>query len=40
MWSDGEAIDPSPSIDQAVNGGFPWLEIRCARSEIGLVQPG
>src|SRR5712664_3226637 len=31
MWSDGEPIDPSPTIDQAVNGGFPWLEIRCAR---------
>src|ERR1700682_2803429 len=31
MWSDGEPIDPSPSVDQAVNGGFPWLEIRCAR---------
>jgi hypothetical protein len=28
---DGEPIDPSPTIDQAVNGGFPWLEIRCAR---------
>nr|WP_051058543.1 hypothetical protein [Bradyrhizobium sp. WSM1253] len=26
-----EPIDPSPTIDQAVNGGFPWLEIRCAR---------
>jgi hypothetical protein len=24
-------IDPSPSIDQAVNGCFPWLEIQCAR---------
>lgn len=23
MWSDGEPIDPSPTIDQAVNGGFP-----------------
>jgi hypothetical protein len=33
MWSDGEPIDPSPTIDQAVNGGFPWLEIRCARCE-------
>ena len=21
-WSDGEPIDPSPTIDQAVNGGF------------------
>jgi hypothetical protein len=31
MWSDGEPIDPSPTIEQAVNGGFPWLEIRCAR---------
>jgi phage FluMu protein Com len=31
MWSDVEPIDPSPTIDQAVNGGFPWLEIRCAR---------
>jgi phage FluMu protein Com len=26
-----EPIDPSPTIDQAVNGGFPWLEIQCAR---------
>ncbi|MEH2570083.1 hypothetical protein [Bradyrhizobium sp. AZCC 2289] len=31
MWNDGEPIDPSPTIDQAVNGGFPWLEIQCAR---------
>src|SRR3982074_2656210 len=31
MWSDGGPIDPSPTIDQAINGGFPWLEIRCAR---------
>src|SRR3979411_2185211 len=31
MGADGEPIDPSPTIDQAVNGGFPWLEIRCAR---------
>ena len=31
MWSDGEPIDPSPTIDQAVNGGFPWLEIQCTR---------
>ncbi|MEH2553659.1 hypothetical protein V1286_001188 [Bradyrhizobium algeriense] len=23
------AIDPSPTIDQAINGGFPWLEIQC-----------
>src|SRR5258708_7944153 len=31
MWSDGGPIDPSPTIDQAVNGGFSWLEIQCAR---------
>src|ERR1700754_78464 len=31
MWSDGEPIDPSPTIDQAINGGFPWLEIECSR---------
>lgn len=31
MWSDGRPIDPSPSIDQAVNGGYPWLEIECSR---------
>jgi phage FluMu protein Com len=31
MWADGEPVDPSPTIDQAVNGGFPWLEIRCSR---------
>jgi hypothetical protein len=23
MWSDGEPIDPSPTIDQAINGGLP-----------------
>lgn len=31
MWSDGEPIDPSPTVDQAINGGFQWLEIRCSR---------
>lgn len=31
MWSDGGPVDPSPTIDQAINGGFPWLEIACAR---------
>ncbi|WP_298107435.1 hypothetical protein [Bradyrhizobium sp.] len=31
MWSDGGPIDPSPTVDQAVNGGFPWLEIECSR---------
>jgi hypothetical protein len=31
MWADGEPIDPSPTIDQAVNGAYPWLEIECSR---------
>jgi len=31
MWADGGPIDPSPSIDQAVNGGYTWLEIECSR---------
>jgi hypothetical protein len=31
MWADGEPIDPSPTIDQAVNGGYAWLEIECSR---------
>jgi hypothetical protein len=31
MWSDGGPADPSPSIDQAINGGYGWLEIRCTR---------
>jgi hypothetical protein len=32
LWSDGGPIDPSPLIEQAINGGFPWLEIECSRS--------
>jgi hypothetical protein len=31
MWADGEPFDPSPTIDQAINGGYPWLEIACSR---------
>lgn len=31
MWADRGPIDPSPSIDQAINAGYPWLEIRCSR---------
>ena len=31
MWSDGGPIDPSPTIDQATNAGFRWLEIKCTR---------
>ena len=31
MWADGGPIDPSPTIDQAVNGGYSWLQIECSR---------
>jgi hypothetical protein len=31
MWSEGGPIDPSRTIDQPINGGFPWLEIKCSR---------
>jgi hypothetical protein len=33
MWSDGGPINPSPPIDQAINGGYPWLEIECSRCQ-------
>ncbi|WOH79027.1 hypothetical protein RX327_24305 [Bradyrhizobium sp. BEA-2-5] len=28
---DGGPVDPSPPIDQAINAGYPWLEIKCTR---------
>ena len=31
LWSDGGPIDPSPTIDQAINGGYSFLEIECSR---------
>jgi hypothetical protein len=31
MWSDGGPAQPSPTIAQAINGGFPWLEVKCSR---------
>lgn len=31
MWADGGPIDPSPAVDQAVNGGYAWFEIECSR---------
>lgn len=31
MWSDVEPIDPSPTIDQAINGSYSWLQIECSR---------
>jgi hypothetical protein len=34
MWAVGEPIDPSPTVDQALSGGFPWLEIECSRCRI------
>jgi hypothetical protein len=31
MWAAGGSIDPSPTIDHAINGGYSWLEVRCSR---------
>lgn len=31
MWADGGPIDPSPTVDQAINGSYAWLEIECSR---------
>ncbi|MCG2665741.1 zinc-ribbon domain-containing protein [Bradyrhizobium sp. GCM10023182] len=31
MWANGGPIDPSPTVDQAINGGYAWLEIECSR---------
>jgi hypothetical protein len=31
MWSDGGPAQPSPTIGQAINGGFGWLEVKCSR---------
>lgn len=38
MWSDGGPIDPSPTIEQAINGGYPWLEIECSRCKTPVIQ--
>ncbi len=34
MWSDGGPIDPSPTVDQAINGGYAWLELECSRCKL------
>ena len=31
MWASGGPANPSPTVDQAINGGYPWLEIECSR---------
>jgi hypothetical protein len=31
MCADGGPVDPSPSVDQAINGGYSWLAIECSR---------
>ena len=37
MWADGGPIEPSPTVDQAVNGGYAWLEIECkAKREVDM----
>jgi hypothetical protein len=36
MWADGGPIDPSPTVDQAINGGYSWLAIECSRCKTKL----
>jgi len=31
MWGDGGPLDPSPAVDQAINGSYPWVEVECSR---------
>src|SRR5665213_1404369 len=31
MWSNGGPVDPSPTVEQAINGGYGFLEIECSR---------
>lgn len=37
MWADGGPIDPSPTVDQAINGSYAWLEIECSRCKTRRV---
>jgi hypothetical protein len=34
MWSDGGPAQPSPTIGEAIDGGFPWLEVQCSRCKV------
>lgn len=34
MWADGRPINPSPSVEQAINGDYSWLEIECSRCKL------
>jgi hypothetical protein len=31
MWSAGGPVEPSPTLSEALNGGYPWLEVQCSR---------
>src|SRR5258705_4829533 len=31
VGSVGGPVCPSPTIAEAINGGYPWLEVRCSR---------
>ena len=33
MWADGGPIEPSPTVDQAINGGFAWPGIEFSRGK-------
>ena len=31
ICANGGPLDPSPTVDQAINGSYAWLEIGCSR---------
>lgn len=37
MWSDGGLVDPSPSIDQAINGGYACATT-CVHDLVGRLR--
>ena len=35
MWADGEPIDPSPTVDQAINGGYRKITTpQCSKTTL------
>jgi hypothetical protein len=38
MWADGEPINPSPSVDQAINGRYAFLTTE-PNAEVSAVHP-
>ena len=37
MWSDGGPVDPSPTVDQAINGSTPGLRLNARDARRGAM---